>query len=62
MPNTWDENRSDQKVPFPSRDAEEGSDFTIMTGQDGRIGYEPSTGQIDSLDKLRGMRNPRPVR
>jgi hypothetical protein len=57
VPMKW----TDQDVPMPDRDAVEGGEAGLITGQDGRLAYEPGTGDIKTLEELQAMRNVRKV-
>ncbi len=54
---------TDQEVPKPEgpyQGQPENHD-ALLTGQDGRLGYEPGTGDITTLEQLKAMRNLRDV-
>ena len=52
---------TDQTPPKPDRDLAEGGEAGLITGQDGRLSFEPGTGGVHSLEELVAMRNVRKV-
>ena len=62
MPNTFRETQSDQKVPKPDRFEGSDQEGWVMTGQDGRLGYDAITDNVETLEELQAIRNPRPVK
>ena len=52
---------TDQTPPKPDRDLPEGPTASLITGQDGRLAYEPGTGDITTIEELKAMRNTREV-
>lgn len=51
---------TNQVPKLPGRDQPEGGEFSVITGQDGRLGYPQfGTVSVETVEQLEGMRNVR---